>query len=67
MEQATNNTDSMVIVDGRSVDFDAVVELMDDNIREEMHAYYDAISDQDFVDEYCRRHKDKFGEHFTVS
>ena len=52
------------------VDFDAVVNLMDDDIRERLH---DEVADQcpdlaaqEFVDAYAILHADKFGERFVV-
>lgn len=46
--------------------FDAAVELMDDEIREEIHEDLAPCTDEEFLAEYIRRHQDKFGETFTV-
>lgn len=50
---------------GEEVSFSAAVALMDDEIREAIHADgYD--NPQAFYDEYCTRHADKYGEAFTI-
>ena len=50
---------------GEDISFSAAVALMDDEIREEIHAEgYD--NPQAFYEEYCRRHMDKYGEAFTI-
>lgn len=47
--------------------FDAAVELMDDEIREEIHASGDYDGDEaGFLAEYMRRHLAKFGAEFAV-
>lgn len=57
---------SYVTVNGTAVDFDVAVNLMDDDIREEIHAR--GITDkQAFVDAYAERHAEKFGETFVVA
>lgn len=57
----------MVKVNNHMVDFDAVVNLMDDEIREEIHREFAPCTAQEFVDEYIKRHRQKFGEEFTVN
>lgn len=47
--------------------FDAAVELMDDELREEIHAGLAPCTDEEFLAEYIRRHEDKFGETFKVN
>jgi len=54
-----------VTVAGRTVDFDAAVNLMDDEIREQIHAA--GIEDeQKFVDAYATAHAVRFDEDFQV-
>lgn len=48
------------------VDFDACVMLMDDEIGEELHRLMGICSSQNFLDEYVRRHHDKFKEDFKI-
>lgn len=46
--------------------FDAAVNLMDDELREEIHAELSPCSDAEFLAEYCKRHAEKFGEEFEI-
>lgn len=46
--------------------YDAAVELMDDEIREAIHAEGNHITDEDFLSEYERRHAEKYGEEFAI-
>lgn len=50
---------------GKDIDYDAAVMLMDDEIREEVHAELAPCSDQGFFDAYCKRHLQKNGEAFV--
>ncbi|MFN3377788.1 MAG: hypothetical protein ACK40S_14735 [Burkholderiaceae bacterium] len=53
--------------------YDAIVNLMDDEIREEMHSAWDdegetqAEQNQRFVDQYAERHAAKFAADFIVA
>lgn len=63
---------SKVIINGKSVDFDAAANLMDDELREHLNstaAYNqdDPSSYQNFVNSYCTAHAEKFGEDFEVA
>lgn len=54
-----------VIINGSTYDFDAAVNMMDNDIRESIHA--EGIEDeQGFIDAYCKAHEDKFGESFEI-
>ena len=55
-----------VMLNGYMVDFDACVNLMDDEIREELAA--EGIgSEQEFIDRYVEKHADKYdGEQFQI-
>ena len=56
-----------VMVAGHAVDYDAAVNLMDDEIREEMHTRMAPCTDQEFIDAYVAAHAEKFsGEQFEV-
>ena len=56
---------SSVFLNGHEVNFEAAVELMDDEIREELHG--EGIeTEQAFLDAYSRRHFEKYGKEFTV-
>lgn len=50
---------------GESVDYPAVVSLMDDDIREDIHHALAPCTPQKFYDAYCRAHLDFFGEVFA--
>lgn len=51
---------------GRILDWDAVVELMDDEIREQLHDELDVDAEQiqTFFVAYCDRHLEEKGETF---
>lgn len=53
--------------DGWDYDYDAVVLLMDEEVREDLHMQGDAETPQEFVDAYCERHLAKYGEEFRVN
>jgi small nuclear ribonucleoprotein (snRNP)-like protein len=55
-----------VFVNGRLVDYDAAVNLMDAELCEEIHAR--GIEDeQEYVDAYAAAHLQRFGEEFVVA
>ena len=56
----------MVNVNGNEVSMDAAVMLMDDEIREAVNFDIAPCTEQEFVDEYCKRHFEKYGEDFIV-
>ncbi len=57
-----------VELNGKRVDFDAAVNLMDDDIRERLHSELEDTSPQAFIDAYAKAHAEKFhGEPFVVS
>ena len=55
-------------VNGRDfeVDFDSCVNLMDDELREQVHAELAPCTYQEFLDRYCELHLEKYGEDFQV-
>lgn len=55
-----------VMLNGSEIDFAAAVNLMDDEIREELHAELAPCDDQEFLDAYVERHAEKYGEEFQV-
>ena len=56
-----------VMLNGEMVDFDAAVNLMDDEIREAVHADLAPCTDQEFINEYAKRHEAKYGEAFEIN
>ena len=56
-----------VMLNGCNVDFDACVNLMDDDIRETVHDELSPCTEQEFVDRYCELHAEKYnGEEFNI-
>lgn len=56
-----------VMLNGEMVDFDVVVNMMDDEIREAVHADLAPCTDQEFMDEYAKRYEAKYGETFEIN
>ena len=52
---------------GVEVDFQVAVMYMDDEIREEIHNELAPCTDQEFFDEYAKRHEEKFGEEWEMA
>lgn len=52
--------------DGREVDYDSAVALMDDDIRGVLHANLAPCSEQVFFDAYLIAHYAKYGEDFAI-
>lgn len=50
---------------GREIDFDAAVMLMDDDVRESVAAEIAPCTDQEFIEAYARAHEERFGEGFA--
>jgi hypothetical protein len=48
------------------VDFDACVMLMDDELREEIHRDLAPCTDQEFLNEYVKRHQEKYNKDFQI-
>lgn len=63
-------TTSRITHNGHEYDFNAAVNLMDDELREELHSSRDwsaqPEADQAFFDAYAAAHQRKFGEEFRV-
>lgn len=55
-----------VMLNGSEIDFEAAVNMMDDEIREELHAELAPCGNQEFLDAYVERHAQKYGEDFQV-
>lgn len=56
----------LVFLRGYSVDFNACVQLMDDEIREKLNREIGGCTEQEFLDTYCKEHEEKYGEEFKV-
>lgn len=59
------NEENVLDENGDPVDYEAAVQLMDDDIREGLHAKLSPCSNQKFFDEYAKAHREKFGEDFA--
>ena len=45
--------------------YEAIVSLMDDDLREEVHAELAPCTDEAFVRRYAELHEERFGEYFA--
>lgn len=52
---------------GVKVNFEVAEMYMDDEIREEIHNELAPCTDQEFFDEYAKRHEEKFGEEWEMA
>ena len=53
--------------DGRTVNYAAAVELMDDELREQLHREMAPCTNQEFYDAYVKAHAEKYnGEKFQI-
>ena len=55
-----------VIYNNTQVDFEAAVNLMDDEIREAIHTELVPCTEQEFFEAYCAAHEEKYGEEFAI-
>lgn len=55
-----------VTYNNTQVDFEAAVNLMDDEIREALHMELAPCTEQEFFDAYCKAHEEKYGEEFSI-
>lgn len=46
--------------------YEAAVNLMDDEIREELHNEMAPCTDLEFLEAYMKRHEEKYGEEFVI-
>lgn len=46
--------------------YNAAVNLMDDDLREELHSTMAPCTDEEFLEAYMEAHEAKYGEEFTV-
>lgn len=49
------------------IDFDVAAQLMDDEIREDLHLNFAPCTEQEFFDEYCKAHLAKYSEEFILN
>lgn len=58
---------NVINANGTAIDFDAAVALMDDEVREAVHAQLSPCTEQEFFSAYERSHAEKFGEEWELS
>ena len=58
------NKNTVINADGELIDFESAVNQMDDDVRESVHSKLAPCTDQEFFDEYCKQHLEKFHEYF---
>lgn len=46
--------------------YEAAVQLMDDELREQVHKDLAPCTDEQFLEEYCKRHLEKYGIEFVI-
>lgn len=52
---------------GYEMDFEAAVNMMDADVREQVHRDIAPCTDQEFFDAYCKAHEEMFGEPFFLT
>lgn len=50
---------------GKEQNYKSAVALMDDELREEVHGDLAPCTNQEFIEEYAKRHEVKFSEEFA--
>ncbi len=56
-----------VLVNSKEFDFDVVVNMMDNEIREALHSEMAPCSEQEFVNSYAKAHNEKHNEIFDLN
>lgn len=65
----STNIERPVCLNGFVIEMSSALQLMDDTIREDVHERMCDIApctNQEFLDEYCRCHLEKYGEAFRA-
>ena len=52
-------------INGEQVNFEAAVNLMDDELREQVHEELAPCTEQEFVERYAELHEERHGEGFA--
>ena len=52
--------------DGTEIAFEGAEWYMDDDIRADLICEIGGCSEQEFMDEYCKRHRERFNEEFSI-
>jgi hypothetical protein len=62
-----NDDETVTDENGDTVDYEAAVALMDDDLREELHRKMSPCSRQAFFDAYAEAHRERFNEEFATA
>ena len=57
----------VINMNGTEINYEAAVELMDDEIREELNLELAPCTEQDFFTAYEKAHAEKYGEEWELS
>lgn len=57
----------VINMNGTEIDYDAAVELMDDEIREDLNFELAPCTNQEFFTAYEKAHAEKYGEEWELS
>lgn len=57
---------TVINANGKEIDYDFAVEMMDDEIREELHIQLAPCTDQEFYTAYEQAHEIKYGAPFEI-
>ena len=58
---------NVINMNGTAIDFETAVSMMDDEIRESVHAELAPCTEQEFFTSYEKAHADKYGEEWELS
>ena len=57
----------VINMNGTEINYEAAVELMDDEIREELNSELSPCTEQEFFTAYAKAHAEKYGEEWELS
>ena len=57
----------VINMNGTEINYEVAVELMDDELREELHMDMAPCTEQDFFTAYEKAHAEKYGEEWELS
>lgn len=65
----TNGTEDSLVINeyGQLIHYDVAVNMMDDDLRNELHFELAPCTDQEFFEAYAKAHQEKFDEVWELS
>lgn len=60
------SVDTVVNQYGIEIPYNVAEQMMDTDIREDLHLSFDRETEQEFFDEYCKLHAERLGEEFIL-